>query len=314
MPTSPTRVENTVAGYCASYWRYEFQIEDVMLFRDLARSPSAVASLRATTDDNPTRSTRFRELLEPLGYDDELRAVVRFGERAWGLIDLFRDRGRPPFSPRDIAAVAGLAGTLGSWLADVVTQGHRAGDVAPSWGPGAAMLGADGEITALDESAERWFAELAGPRWADDEAFLGPMSALVARAASVAAGRDRGPARAHVQTMTGRWLVAHASVLRGRDAGNHGTSLVIEPAMLGEVAPILVEAFGLTAREREITCAVGRGHANAQIAQDLVLSQHTVRDHLKAIFAKVGVSSRGELVAMLFADQRPVGPHAMIVG
>ncbi|HWD46022.1 MAG TPA: LuxR family transcriptional regulator, partial [Actinomycetota bacterium] len=32
------------------------------------------------------------------------------------------------------------------------------------------------------------------------------------------------------------------------------------------------------------------------------LSAHTVRDHVKAVFAKVGVSSRGELVARLFAD------------
>lgn len=29
---------------------------------------------------------------------------------------------------------------------------------------------------------------------------------------------------------------------------------------------------------------------------------HTVRDYVKAIFAKVGVSSRGELVAKLFAE------------
>ena len=34
----------------------------------------------------------------------------------------------------------------------------------------------------------------------------------------------------------------------------------------------------------------------------LHLSAHTVRDYVKAIFAKVGVSSRGELVAKLFAE------------
>jgi DNA-binding NarL/FixJ family response regulator len=38
------------------------------------------------------------------------------------------------------------------------------------------------------------------------------------------------------------------------------------------------------------------------MAEELVLSAHTVRDHVKAIFQKVGVSSRGELVAKLFAE------------
>jgi hypothetical protein len=41
-----------------------------------------------------------------------------------------------------------------------------------------------------------------------------------------------------------------------------------------------------------LSCRAGRLH----------LSPHTVRDYVKAIFDKVGVSSRGELVAKLFAD------------
>ena len=42
--------------------------------------------------------------------------------------------------------------------------------------------------------------------------------------------------------------------------------------------------------------------ATAEIAARLHLSAHTVRDYVKATFEKVGVSSRGELVAKLFAE------------
>ena len=53
------------------------------------------------------------------------------------------------------------------------------------------------------------------------------------------------------------------------------------------------------------------GHrlGTAEIAADLYLSAHTVRDHIKAIFEKVGVSSRGELVHKMFAEHYAPPPH-----
>jgi DNA-binding CsgD family transcriptional regulator len=62
------------------------------------------------------------------------------------------------------------------------------------------------------------------------------------------------------------------------------------------------EAYALTPRERQITQLVAQGAGTAEIAARLHLSTHTVRDYVKAIFEKVGVSSRGELVAKLFAE------------
>ena len=47
---------------------------------------------------------------------------------------------------------------------------------------------------------------------------------------------------------------------------------------------------------------VALGLSTTQIADRLHLSTYTVQDHLKAIFAKTGTGSRGEVVARLFFD------------
>ncbi len=48
---------------------------------------------------------------------------------------------------------------------------------------------------------------------------------------------------------------------------------------------------------------LARGHAAKEIADQLYISAHTVRDHTKTIFNKVGINSRGELVDKLFSEQ-----------
>jgi len=80
------------------------------------------------------------------------------------------------------------------------------------------------------------------------------------------------------------------------------TAVMIEPAQAAEIAPIIVRAYGFTPRELEITHGLARGLTTSEIAASLFLSAHTVRDYIKSIFEKVGVNSRGELVAQLFAE------------
>jgi len=96
--------------------------------------------------------------------------------------------------------------------------------------------------------------------------------------------------------------VCHASGLRRSDGTLAELAVVVEPAQPSAVAPIVVDALDLSEREAQIIRLIARGAGTAEIANELLLSRHTVRDHVKAVFAKAGVSSRGELVAKLFAE------------
>jgi DNA-binding CsgD family transcriptional regulator len=75
------------------------------------------------------------------------------------------------------------------------------------------------------------------------------------------------------------------------------------------------EAFPqLTRREREILEHIARGNDNLQIAAHLDISEKTVRNHITAIFAKIGAESRAQAIvqareAGLIDDaRRPSGP------
>lgn len=174
---------------------------------------------------------------------------------------------------------------------------------------GTLLFDADGRVLSLDAAASRWLDELAGPGWKSVTPELSMISAVVSRAPMVAAGREGVPAASRMRARSGRWIVVHASSLHHPDGSTGPIAVTIGPAKSSQIAPIIIEAYGLTPREQDITQAVARGLSNAEIAAALHLSPYTVRDHLKAVFAKVGVVTRGEL-AKLFADHYEPTIHA----
>jgi DNA-binding CsgD family transcriptional regulator len=65
----------------------------------------------------------------------------------------------------------------------------------------------------------------------------------------------------------------------------------------------------LTPRERELLCLVAAGRTNREIAAALFLSQHTVRNYLAALFAKLGVARRAEAAALAARSQLAPEPR-----
>ena len=63
----------------------------------------------------------------------------------------------------------------------------------------------------------------------------------------------------------------------------------------------------LTEREREVMGAISRGHSNREIATALVISEKTVKNHIRAIYEKLGVARRSEAMAVWLGIERGSG-------
>jgi DNA-binding CsgD family transcriptional regulator len=298
LSTSPARIDGIEAGHCETFWEREFLVEDTNLFRDLERAPEPVAALRLSTDDRPVRSARYREFLAPQGYGDELRAVFSVGGSTWGITALYREQGRPAFTAAECATVASVTPIVASALRThvAVTTPWR---LTPS-APGLLMFDGNNSLLSTNTEASQSLAEIESGPPLMDIGLPPSIVSLVARARAVFQGHEPGPARLRLRTRDGRWLIAHASCMGHRSDGI--VTVVIEAAKSSDVAPIIVEAYGLSPRERDVVRSIARGLSSSEIASELYLSPHTVRDYVKSVFEKLGVSSRGELVARLFAD------------
>ncbi|HLV59660.1 MAG TPA: LuxR C-terminal-related transcriptional regulator [Natronosporangium sp.] len=306
LPTAPVRadgVDGLGPDRCAEHWRREFLVPDVNLFRELARARVPAGGLHAAAGD-PTRSPRYRDFLRPLGFEDELRAVLRAGDAPWGSITLWRCHGREPFTRREIRLVASLSDPIGAALRRHVRRVPLANGYAVPRPPGVLTFDLAGQVTSINDQAGAWLAELpAGPALPTDLGIEVPvwMTVTVLRAAAVRHGAGDGTARTRVRSRRGQWLACHATCLRGTGGGVDQTVVMLDAADPAELAPIIAEAYDLTDREQQIVRMIARGVGTAGIAQRLYLSPHTVRDYVKTILHKVGVSSRGELVASLYA-------------
>jgi DNA-binding NarL/FixJ family response regulator len=324
LAVAPARFEAMDEGYCQTFWDGEFHEPDTALYRDLARHPTPAAGLREATADRPLRSARYRHFVRPQGYDDELRVAFRSSDSTWAVAALYREDGRRPFGTEEVTLMAALSGIVGAAFRTRVATGN----VAPalSTAPGLLMFDGSNVLISANVEANRWLGDIYGvgpdgaETWrqllpdgsASDLRSAIPIVPLLARARAVAAGFDEGPARLRLRDHTGRWLIFHASCLNG-GPGEGAVAVVVEPAKSTDIAPIIIEAYGLAPRERDVVRALARGLSTPDIAAELFLSAHTVRYYIKSVFEKVGVSSRGELVAKLFAEHYSEPMHATAV-
>ncbi len=292
---------------CTPTWDYEFRVPDYMKFVDIAASGRSVADLHEETGGRPDRSPRWREYGTATGFKAEVRATFNLGTSTWGVAQFDRLGDSPRFTEDEKAWLDRIAPVVARALRQAMIAQPAPSPVVR--GPGILVLDPEGRAVSATSEAAAWLDEIESSLARDTRGALPvPVEANAYASqvrAAVDASADSVP-RARIRTSTGVWLLLHGSLLQGTD----NLAVVIEPAKGGDVAPLIVEAYGLTQRELDVTRAIARGLGTAEVAEHLFVSPHTVRDHVKSVFEKIGVSSRGELVAKVFADHySPVLTH-----
>jgi DNA-binding CsgD family transcriptional regulator len=301
LPTSEFVVDGLPPQATRRMAEIEVRGGDVNRWVGLARSGRIAASLSAATGGDLDRSVRHREVRAPNGFGDELRAVLVSGDAAWGGLTLLRGSDHEPFGADDVELVASLSRDLAEGVRRALLASALSTDAPhPEEPSGLVVLHPDNSIALADAGAGRWLTEL-GAGSADRP--LPPVVIAVAgQARNVAAGAatSGGVARARARTDSGAWVMVRASTLG--ESSDAPTAVTLEPARPHELAPLIAAAYELSGRERAVTELVAQGLDTQAIAARLYISPWTVQDHLKSIFEKVDVSSRGELVARVFFD------------
>jgi DNA-binding CsgD family transcriptional regulator len=272
--------------------------DDVHDVAGVARSREGVSTLHEAAGGDPSGSPRWQANMR-LGGDQELIAALRTprGE-AWGALTVHREPGAPVFTAGEVAFVRALTPTLAEGARRALLLGGARDPDAPD-APGLVVLGPGWELESATPGAERWIDALPGGDWSAGR--LPPaVLAVGGQALRQAEDRDdpRDPALTRVRTASGSWAVLHGMTLV--TGGARRVAVIVEPAHPGRIAPLLMSAYGLTEREQEVTRLVLQGDSTKEIADRLVVSEHTVQQHMKAVFEKTGVRSRRDLVGKVF--------------
>jgi DNA-binding CsgD family transcriptional regulator len=283
-------VEGFAADACAPFWDNELLDPDFNKFTQLARSHDPVVTLVEATDGDLSRSPRYQKLYSLFSATDELRTAFVAGSTCLAIGAFVRPGEAGVFSVEELANARQLVPVVTTVLRRALGRVTAADRSDP---PVMIILDSNDEIITTTPGAAEVLDALRG---VDDEELPAQVRAAATKARW---GRMTTNLSTRIRDGKGNWLRLYVSPVEG-ELGS--VVLLFERARPDDLARILLDSYGLTHRETEIVLLLARGLSAKEIAAELALSPHTVRDHIKSIYDKADVSSRGELVATLFSN------------
>lgn len=240
-------------------------------------------------------SSRAHAVLNQFGYAHSMKAPVIISGELWGSIHFTRFREDPPFTSVDRTAATVIGEQVGVALARVLRHEATLREnemlVAALNTVCEPVLISDteGRVTHRNRASLKQSGS-EGRRVGD---VLAP---AVNRAATLLSSGDRRV----VNTTVDDGLPAQMSV-RSIAVGCQGAVTIGFPTG-SNISRALPTLGVLSRREREIAQLVSEGLSTAAIARRAFITENTVKQHLKRMFAKLSVRSRAELVQVIWAS------------
>jgi DNA-binding CsgD family transcriptional regulator len=180
--------------------------------------------------------------------------------------------------------------------------------IKPDAGPVVLLLSPALDVRAQTPQTQQYLRLLIPP----DAAAQAPVPAgaynVSAQLLAREAGVDGNPPLARVHLGSGHWLTLRAARMdSAQPVPERDIAVSIETTAPGGRVSLFARACGLSSREAELLGHVLTGAGTRDIARLMFLSEHTVQDHLKSIFAKTATRTRRTLLASVLWTQPPTG-------
>ncbi len=246
----------------------------------------------ATAEDN---GGPWRDFLREYGVHDVASVVFRDRWGCWGFLDLWRSTG--PFRTAELAALSSVLPIVTGALREsqarlfdrpAAEQAHHR--------PGVMLLGPDLSLRRQTAGAEDHLRALL-PTEKDRRPVPAIAYNVAAQLLAVEAGVSDQRPETRVAIDPGQWWTFRAARLETPVDQTSDIAVTIERTAARDRLELFCRAHQLTDREVEILRCLADGEDTRAVAGRLHLSEFTVQDHLKSVFAKTGVNSRRALLA-----------------
>lgn len=274
----------------------EYGEQDYNRHEELVKYVPHVASLSKATCGNLMKSKRYRNVLKFAGLGDELRVAFVYKRKCWGFLSLFRNEDEPFFSDEDCTYLISIMPAI----AKVLRVKSVMLPITKEWSmikTGMIVVNDYFQPLFLNKGGEEWLSRLQKWEGLQEGDLPRSVRAVCSRVASPNTLGD--VAKICMYTPDRQIVMIKASKMSG-DHNQVCYTVSFERAQQEDIFHLLAEGYDFSVREKQVVERVMKGESTKQIAIYLNMSTYTVQDHLKSIFAKVGIGSRNELVWELF--------------